>query len=67
MRQGVTYLFVYESPPNLICEPKYANPTNFVSYNFPREKQENFLKMKWILSKNGKFLNFKNHSNGNFF
>jgi hypothetical protein len=45
----------------------YRQTTQMEIYNFPREKQENFLKMKWILSKNGKFLNFKTHSNGNFF
>ena len=30
MRQGVTVLFVDENPQNLICEPKYVNPTNVV-------------------------------------
>jgi len=30
MRQGITFLFVNESPSNLICEPKYANSTNVV-------------------------------------
>ncbi len=30
IRQGITFLFVNESPSNLICDPKYANPTNVV-------------------------------------
>ena len=34
MRQGITFLFVNESPSNLIGEPKYANPTNVVLQYF---------------------------------
>jgi len=30
MRQGLTFLFVNETPSNLICKPKYAHPTNVV-------------------------------------
>jgi len=30
IRQGITFLFVNDSPSNLICKPIYANPTNGV-------------------------------------